>query len=123
MKIGALRDSFDFFHTSGRSLLTMVLIALVAYECADLIVEDDLLTLYYVGLVVLGLVALVAILKDWRKGVYAFVVWIAVEDLIRKYLGNNMAVYFVKDVLSLALALPLSISRRSTFSVSSSPLL
>src|SRR5438552_2171370 len=114
MKIGALRDSFDFFHTSGRSLLTMVLIALVAYECADLIVEDDLLTLYYVGLVVLGLVALVAILRDWRKGVYAFVVWIAVEDLIRKYLGNNMVVYFAKDFLALALYVSFFGARRST---------
>jgi len=114
MKIGALRDSFDLFCISGRSLLTMALIALVAYECADLIVEDNLLTLYYVGLAVLGLVVLVAILKDWRKGVYAFVVWIAVEDLIRKYLGNNMAVYFAKDFLALALYLSFFITRRST---------
>jgi hypothetical protein len=114
MKIGALRGSFDFFHNSGRNLLTMALIALAAYECANLIVEDNLLTLYHVGLVVLGLVALVAILKDWRNGVYAFVAWIAVEDLIRKYLGNNMVVYFAKDFFALALYLSFFIARRST---------
>ena len=115
MKIGALRGSFDFFHNSGRNLLTMALIALAAYECATLIVEDNLLTLYRVGLVVLGLAAFVAILKDWRKGVYAFVAWIAVEDLIRKYLGNNMIVFFAKDFLALALYLSFFVARRSTF--------
>src|SRR5258706_8975663 len=114
MKLGALRDSFDFFHNSWRNLLTVALIALAAYVCANLIIEDDLLTLYYVGLVVIGLVALVAILKDWRKGVYCFVAWIAVEDLIRKYLGNNMIVYFAKDFLALALYLSFFIARRST---------
>jgi hypothetical protein len=114
MKIGALRGSFDFFHNSGRNLLTMALIALAAYECANLIIEDNLVALYYVGLVVLGLVALVAILKDWRNGVYAFVAWIAVEDLIRKYLGNNMIVYFAKDFFALALYLSFFIARRST---------
>jgi hypothetical protein len=92
----------------------VALIALAAYECADLIVEDNLHTLYYAGLVVLGLVAIVVILKDWRKGVYAFVAWIAVEDLIRKYLGNDMIIYFAKDFLALVLYLSFFIARRST---------
>jgi hypothetical protein len=114
MKLGALRDSFDFFHSSGRNLLTVALIALAAYECANLVIEGDLIGLYYVGLVVLGMAALVAILKDWRKGVYAFVAWIAVEDLIRKYLGNNMVVFFAKDFLALVLYLSFFVARRST---------
>src|SRR6267154_633469 len=114
MKFGALRDSFDFFHNSGRNLLTVALIALAAYECAELIIEDHLLRLYSAGLVVLGIVALLAILKDWRRGVYCFVAWIAVEDLIRQYLGNNMIVYFAKDFFALALYLSFLIARRST---------
>src|SRR6266478_5953308 len=114
MKTGALGGSLAFFHNSGRNLLTMAVIALAAYECANFIIEGNLLALYYVGLVVLGLAALVAILKDWRKGVYCFVAWIAVEDLIRKYLGNNMIVYFAKDFFALALYLSFFIARRST---------
>src|SRR5712671_683411 len=114
MKSGALRDSFDFFHNSGRNLLTAAIIALAAYECAELIIEDHLLRLYSAGLVVLGIVALLAILKDWRRGVYCFVAWIAVEDLIRKYLGNNMIVYFAKDFFALALYLSFFIARRSS---------
>jgi len=114
MKIAALRDSFDFFHSSGRNLLTVVLIALAAYECADLIIEGNLSSLYYAGLVALGIMTLVATLRDWRAGVYCFVAWIAVEDLIRKYLGNNMIIYFAKDFLALALYLSFFFARRST---------
>src|SRR6266550_2685560 len=114
MKLGALRDSFDFFHNSGRNLLTAALIALAAYECAELVIEDNPRRLYSAGLVVLGNVALLAIFKNWRRGVYCFVAWIAVEDLIRKYLGNNMIVYFVKDFFALALYLSFLIARRST---------
>jgi hypothetical protein len=114
MKLGALGDSFDFFHSSGRNLLVVALIALAACECANLIIEEDLSPLYYVGLVVLGIVGLVAILNDWRRGIYCFVAWILVEDLIRKYLGNNMVVFFAKDFLALVLYLSFFISRRST---------
>lgn len=39
------------------------------------------------------------IIKSWRMGFYLFIVWLLFEDLIRKYLGNNMAIYFAKDVL------------------------
>jgi hypothetical protein len=41
----------------------------------------------------------VAVMRDWRTGFYAFLVWLLFEDLFRKYLGNNMAIYFGKDVL------------------------
>jgi hypothetical protein len=114
MKIGALKDSFDFFHSSGRNLLPVALISLAAYGCAILIVGDDLSSLYYAGLVVIGIVALVVTLKDWRKGAYLFFAWIAVEDLIRKYLGNNMIIYFGKDFLAVVLYLSFFIARRAT---------
>jgi hypothetical protein len=37
---------------------------------------------------------------DWRSGVYFFFVWLLFEDLVRKYMGNNMYVYFTKDLLA-----------------------
>jgi hypothetical protein len=39
------------------------------------------------------------IISDWRSGVYLFLVWLLFEDLVRKYMGNNMYVYFAKDAL------------------------
>ena len=38
-------------------------------------------------------------LRDWRNGFYVFLVWLLFEDLVRKFLGNNLAIYFGKDVL------------------------
>lgn len=43
-------------------------------------------------------IAILAICK-WRSGFYLFLVWIVFEDAARKFLGNNMYVYFGKDIL------------------------
>src|SRR5882762_10061061 len=73
MNFRALRDSFDFFHNSRRNLLALAVVALVAYECAEIIIEDNFLDLYYFGLVILGIVGFLAIFKNWRLGLYGFV--------------------------------------------------
>jgi hypothetical protein len=61
------------------------------------------------GAVVLGVIGM--ILSNWRDGVYFFLVWLLFEDLIRKYLGNNMGIYFGKDVLVGVIYLSLLITR------------
>ena len=50
-------------------------------------------------------------LKDWRRGVIFFLVWMLFEDLVRKNLGNNMAIYFAKDVLLAACCLSFYVNR------------
>jgi hypothetical protein len=47
-----------------------------------------------------GLGVLLAILGRWRLGVFLLLVWLPLEDLVRKYRGNNMSVYFAKDLLA-----------------------
>ena len=110
--MGDTKASFSFPPKSRRNLWNAALVLLAAYGCADLIVRDEPSTLYYAGLTVLGGVALLAILQDWRKGVYCFFGWIAFEDLIRKYLGNDMRVYFAKDFLVIAMYLSFFIATR-----------
>jgi hypothetical protein len=36
---------------------------------------------------------------NWRAGVYLLPVWLVLEDFARKFLGNNMFIYFGKDAL------------------------
>jgi hypothetical protein len=58
---------------------------------------------HYLALIALafGMAAiLVTGVANWRTGLLLFFVWLLLEDLPRKYLGNNMAVYFSKDVLA-----------------------
>jgi len=49
-----------------------------------------------------AVIALVQIMKNWRTGILIFLVWMLFEDLARKFMGNNMALYFAKDLLAAA---------------------
>jgi hypothetical protein len=60
--------------------------------------QTNLLLLTGVGCVLLAVAF--TILRNWRAGFYLFVIWLMFEDLIRKYLGNNMAIFFAKDCLA-----------------------
>jgi hypothetical protein len=88
---------------SSRKLLVAFVFILVfvaaAYEFSELVLSGDLMGFGYVAVLGVGTVFIVAILNNWRNGVYFFFTWLLFEDLARKYLGNNMAVYFAKDVL------------------------
>ena len=75
--------------------------------------------------VILGGIALIVlaialrILNNWREGFYLFLVWLLFEDLVRKYMGNNMYIFFAKDFLVAAtyasLLLNLQRRREATF--------
>src|SRR5260370_7762623 len=56
--------------------------------------------LAFVALAFVGGAIVIAILNNWRNCVYFFLTWLLFEDFARKYLGNNMAIYFAKDVLA-----------------------
>jgi len=73
--------------------------AFAAYELAQYVINDDIRGLAYAGLCFAGGAIVVAILNNWRNGVYFFLSWLLFEDFARKFLGNNMAIYFAKDFL------------------------
>jgi hypothetical protein len=75
--------------------------AFAAYELAQYVINDDMRGLAYAGLCFAGGAIVVAILNNWRNGVYFFLSWLLFEDFARKFLGNNMAIYFAKDFLLL----------------------
>src|SRR5579863_121195 len=47
-----------------------------------------------------GVMVFMTIMRDWRSGVFIFLGWLVFEDQIRKYLGNNLLIFFAKDVLA-----------------------
>src|SRR5580658_1005056 len=79
----------------------LVVGAFAAYETAQYVINDDMTGLAYAVLCLLGGAIVVAILNSWRNGVYLFLAWLLFEDFARKFLGNNMAIYFAKDFLVL----------------------
>ncbi len=82
-----------------RAVVMGLVILAVVWEMSAWIVagSDKTLIMFGLSLVVAALV--VHILNDWRSGVLVFLVWLLFEDLARKYLGNNLVVYFAKDFL------------------------
>lgn len=82
---------------------TVVVGGLAAYEAADFVIRGDFTGMAYAG-IGLGIGAIVLrILNNWRNGVYFFLSWLLFEDFARKFLGNNMGIFFAKDFLVLIL--------------------
>ena len=83
----------------------LALVLIVAYAAAQAVLSDDAKIFLFLGAIPFLIGVTIAIVNDWRRGLYAFVFWILFEDIIRKYTGNNMAVFFAKDVLVIILYL------------------
>jgi len=71
----------------------------MAYTASRYIVSNDFSSLAFTALVLAGSAIVVVVIKSWRQGLYFFLGWLLFEDLARKFLGNNMAIYFAKDFL------------------------
>ena len=80
-------------------LLAVVVFLWLANELAQYVIAGDLFGLAYLAIGVIVLVSFSAMLGHWRTGLFIFIGWLFFEDFARKYLGNNMAIYFAKDVL------------------------
>jgi hypothetical protein len=73
--------------------------AYTAYKVSGYILGGDFTALAYVAMAFVGGALVIAILNSWRNGLYFFLAWLLFEDFARKFLGNNMAIYFAKDFL------------------------
>jgi hypothetical protein len=94
---------FRFLGLRSQTLISVALFLfsiLAAWQAAQWISASQTKMLIFAAMgFVLCAIAL-TILKSWRMGFYLFITWLLFEDLIRKYLGNNMTIYFAKDVLA-----------------------
>ena len=89
----------DFRRNPMSLLIVLILFVVGAYLFAQYVVNDNIPGMAYIALACLGATFLVGILNSWRNGLYLFITWLLFEDFARKFLGNNMAIYFAKDVL------------------------
>ena len=71
----------------------------LAYEAGGKILEGNTRILLLVGVAAVGCAIALRMLRDWRTGFYFFFCWLMIEDLPRKYMGNNFALFFGKDIL------------------------
>jgi hypothetical protein len=117
----ALSLSGNLRRSPLRVLGFLTLFILAAVKAADYVLADDMAGLAYVGLSIAGCAVVIAILNDWRRGLYFFLAWLLYEDLARKYLGNNMAIYFAKDFLLLMVYISFFVAYRRKEAISFRP--
>jgi hypothetical protein len=72
----------------------------IAWQVGDKIIAGDFESVVFAGLAFGACAVGFTILRNWRMGFYLFLVWLLFEDLARKYLGNNLALFFGKDILA-----------------------
>jgi hypothetical protein len=77
----------------------LVFFVVAADQAAKYIIAGDINSLALVALAAVGCAFVVVMLNNWRNGLYFFLLWLLFEDFARKFLGNNMAIYFAKDFL------------------------
>lgn len=100
MRTSSLGLPSDFRRNPLYAFGFLVFVAIVAYKAATYVIADDMTGLAYTTLAFVGSAFIIAMLADWRNGLYFFLAWLLFEDLVRKFLGNNMAIFFAKDVLA-----------------------
>lgn len=93
------------WRSSGRSIAYWVMVTLVAVFMAAALTK----TINLPGPFALPPAALAAVamfvaaapllITRWRWAFIVFFIWLGIEDLIRKFAGNAIAVYFVKDLV------------------------
>ena len=71
----------------------------LAWNVGVMIAADDTRSMTYGALAFAGCVVAVSALRNWRTGFYMFLIWLLFEDLVRKYMGNSLVLFFGKDVL------------------------
>src|SRR6266853_5726716 len=99
MRVFALPPSSQFRRGSLLTLGFFAFALVAAFEVSRYVISGDFSGLGFIGIACVGIAFTVAILNNWRNGLYFFLAWLLFEDFARKFLGNNMAIYFAKDVL------------------------
>lgn len=106
----------NYADQSSRKFLAGLFFAVVfvaaAYEFSQYVINDNIIMLAYITLICVGGAFVIAMLKNWRNGVYFFLTWLLFEDFARKMLGNNMAIFFAKDVLLLVVYISFMVALR-----------
>ncbi len=101
MRIASALSSSHFRKGPLLTFGTFIVGAFAAYLAAEYVVSGDFIGMAYAGMAIVDGAIVIGILNNWRNGVYFFLGWLLFEDFARKFLGNNMAIYFAKDFLAL----------------------
>jgi hypothetical protein len=93
-------------------LLVFVASILLAWLIAQSVLGGSLMAALRPLAWIAGLAAVIAAVLRWRFGLLVLMVWLTLEDLPRKYGGNDMRLFFAKYILGLAVYAGFILERR-----------
>jgi hypothetical protein len=82
-----------------RTVAMMAGLFFLTWTVAGWVITENTVYMALSVIAVLGIAMTMAILKDWRSGLTIFLCWLVLEDMIRKYFGNSLIIFFAKDVI------------------------
>ncbi len=82
-----------------KSLALLIGFFILIWYVSGWVIEGSTSNLLMALIATIGFVVANAILRDWRMGVFLFLIWLVFEDLIRKYAGNGLYIFFAKDII------------------------
>lgn len=88
--------------SSARALFGWLVVAfslLLTPYLSTLILSENFRALAILLAFLLGGFSALFILGNWRMGVVMFFAWVVIEDLMRKFLGNSLLIYTIKDLI------------------------
>ncbi len=95
-------DAGTFVSRPGKALTALLGVAVVSviiWVVSTSIVAANFKVVFVLAAAMVICAVAGKTLNNWRTGIYLFLVWLLFEDLVRKYMGNNMVIYFGKDAL------------------------
>lgn len=83
----------------ARTVVMMLGVFFLTWTVSGWVITDNTTYMILTVIAVLGVATTMAILRDWRSGLFIFLCWLVLEDMIRKYLGNSLVIFFAKDMI------------------------
>lgn len=84
----------------------------LTYITSSMVLQGETIGLANIAIAFVIPTVIIAMLNDAHRALYIFLIWLLFEDFARKYLGNNMAIYFAKDFLALVVYLSIFLAWR-----------
>jgi hypothetical protein len=82
-----------------KALALLIGFFLLIWYVSGWVIEGSTFYLILTVVAAVGFVVMNVILRDWRMGIFLFLIWLVFEDLIRKYAGNGIYIFFAKDII------------------------
>src|SRR5260370_17381457 len=102
MRIPAQATLGNFRRRPLAALGFLIVFVVAADKAANYVIAGDMTGLALVAMASVGCALVVAMLNNWRNGLYFFLTWLLFEDFATKYFHNNIPIYFPTAVFTAA---------------------